>query len=137
MEDRAKLAQEFVVSEYSTWVQPFEVGDYVKNPPLIKKLYEDKNLFLARSLSLEEKVQTYTDKVHNLEKENIAHVTRAEEWKKTSNTMFWISTLANILIGLGSNIATSNPSHKLGYGLIALGVGVQFLQYKQIPKGTK
>jgi hypothetical protein len=48
------------------WIKKFKVLDYVLNPNLIEKLYEEKQLLLAESLKLKEELQNRSTELQAL-----------------------------------------------------------------------
>jgi len=117
------------ISRYDEGIKKFDVSEYIGNSPLIEKLYEEKQLALAKSIVLKEKVQNLSEQLHKLEIENERLISHIKESKRYLLIPFILSLIAVILVGLGINIVTDKSDQLIGWALIVLAVIIEFLIY--------
>jgi hypothetical protein len=65
--DKAKRR---IIGRYTEWVKKFDVDEYTQHPPMIEKLYEEKQLAAITVLELEQKVEELSTALHNQELDN-------------------------------------------------------------------
>jgi hypothetical protein len=116
----AHKAKRRIIGRPSDWIKPFDIEDYTGNPPMIEKLYEEKQLALATSIDLGEQVSNLSKKVHELELEKQKLSTKLDTARKRSYIPFALSFVAAISAGIGANIATDKPFKWVGWVMIAL-----------------
>jgi hypothetical protein len=131
---RTKRAIQIAVGNYTDWIKRFDVNEYVQNPPLIEKLYEDKQLALVKSIDLENEVGELVKKVHELELDNRGLKIVLSEVNRKSYISFFLSLLATVLIGIGVNIATSTPYGWTGWTMIAAACVVEIAAFLIKPR---
>jgi len=127
-------ARKRMIGSYPDWIKKFNVNDYVFNPRLIEKLYEDKQLLLAESLELRENLQKQSSELQALELKNQKLSLQLEEAKRRTTLMFVISVLASLLTGIGVNVATGNPDKWIGWTMIIFGVVLESVVFLAMPK---
>lgn len=123
-----------MIGSYPDWIKKFNVIDYVLNPRLIEKLYEEKQLFLAESLELRKEVESQSSELQTLKLENQRLSLQLAEAKQRSALMFVVSVLASLLSGIGVNIATSDPNGWIGWVMIIAGVVLESVVFLAMPK---
>lgn len=123
------LAKQYIIGSYTQWVKRFDVNDYVKNPPMIEKLYEEKQLALAETAKLENLVESLKSQNHELELHNQKLELVTNETQRRSNLVFGLSLLATLFIGIGVNIATSTFSSWMGWMLIVSGCILEIIAF--------
>lgn len=124
-----------MVGRPSDWVKRFDVDDYVDNPPLIEKLFEEKQLNLQQAMELEKKLASAERNVHQLELEHQTLSHELNEASRRSFFMFAVSVLAILLVGLGINVVTDAPTQHLGWALIVGGVAAELIGFFLRPRG--
>jgi hypothetical protein len=115
------LARQYIIGSYTKWVKRFDVNDYVKNPPMIEKLYEEKQLALAEAAKLENLVESLKSQNHELELHKQRLELLVNEAHRRSNLVFGLSLLATLFIGIGVNLVTSTPYLWIGWMMIISG----------------
>src|SRR5260221_7225824 len=123
----SEKARRQMIGHYPNWVKKFDVSDYLSNQPMIEKLHEEKQMALALTVDLEENNKTLSFQVHELELSNQKLSTLLEENKKQSLIVVTLSLLATILVGIGVNLATSNPQAWIGWLLIVVSSVIELL----------
>ena len=127
-------ARRRMIGSYPDWIKKFSVVDYVLNPRLIEKLYEEKQLLLAESLELKEELKAKSSELQTLKLENQKLSLQLNEAKRRSSLMFIISVLASLLTAIGVNVTTSNPDKWTGWVMIIVGVVLEGVVFLAIPK---
>ena len=94
-ENTVDQAKRIIVGEYVEWIKRFDVNEYVKNRPMIEKLYEEKQLALASSLQLEEKARNYELRVHELELQNQKLLLESSEANRKASVVFTLALLSS------------------------------------------
>jgi hypothetical protein len=69
------------------WIKPFDVTEYLDNRPMIEKLYEERQLALAKSVELEKTVSALSLRIHQLELSEQRLNLKLSEHKRTSFTV--------------------------------------------------
>ncbi len=134
-DDTIDQAKRTIIGEYVEWVTRFDVNDYVRNKPMIEKLYEEKQLALATSMQLEVKVKKLEERVHSFELENQKLKIEVDQGKQKATTVFILALLATILVGIGVNITTSTPYGWTGWIMIVAGCILEIIAFFIRPKG--
>jgi len=116
--DLTTKARRMMIGRYAEWIKPFNVIDYLQNPPMIEKLYEERQMALTSSLDLERQVKELGSQTHELKLLNQKLEMEVDEASRKSLIMLALSLLATVLIGIGVNIATSAPYGWTGWIMI-------------------
>lgn len=111
-------ARRMIIGRYADWVKRFDVNEYVQNPPMIEKLYEEKQLAFTSAIDLERQVKDLESRIHELNLQNQRLELKVSEVSHKSFLMFALSLLATVLAGIGVNIATSLPNSSTGWVMI-------------------
>jgi hypothetical protein len=90
-----------IVERNYDYITKFNVNEYKDNPPLIEKLFEDKQIVLEASINLEEKVHQLTDTLNQLELKNQKLSLERENIKRQSLHILLLSLLSVTFMGLG------------------------------------
>ena len=122
-------AKEQIVGRQLDWIKKFDVSEYVQNPPLIEKLYEERQLALVAYFDLEEKTQNLSEQVHLLELKNKELNVQLEEARNQQLSVFILSIVATILMGIGVNIATDTPYSWVGWVMISASVALEVMAF--------
>jgi hypothetical protein len=133
-EDTVDQARRFIVGEYVEWVKRFDVNDYLKNKPMIEKLYEEKQLALATSLHLEDNLKDLQTRVHELEVQNKVFGVQLEDASRKSNWAFFLSLLATVLVGFGINIVTTTSDDWKGWVMVVSACVLEIVAFLSRPK---
>jgi hypothetical protein len=129
-----KRAKQRIVGHYRDWIKEFDVSEYRDNPPLIEKLHEEKQLALATSLELEERVADLTNQVHELELENQSLADQLEAREQRSFVAFILSLITAVSVSIGTNIATDKPYGWVGWILIGFSAILEFVIFLNLRK---
>lgn len=129
-----KRAKQRIVGHYPDWIKEFDVSEYRDNPPLIEKLYEEKQLAFATSLELEERVADLTNQVHELELENQSLADQLEAREQRSFVAFILSLITAVSVSIGTNIATDKPYGWVGWILIGFSAILEFVIFLNLRK---
>jgi len=116
-----------MVSDYNDWIMKFDVNEYIDKPYHIKKLNESLQLEIIKRLELEEKVSKFTEKIHDLEKENISIHNELSYKKQLSIFSFAFSFIVVILVGFGINIITNKPYSWTGWLMIGAAIIIEIV----------
>jgi hypothetical protein len=127
-------ARRRMIGSYPDWIKKFNVIDYVFNPRLIEKLYEEKQLLLVECLELREGIQSQSSELQALKLENQRLALQLNEAKRRSALMFVVSVLASLLTGIGVNVATSNPDRWIGWIMIVFGIVLESVVFLAMPR---
>ncbi len=127
--DISERAKRRIVGRSFDWIQKFDPIDYLENQPMIEKLHEEKQLALALSLDLETKVEQFTLRARELELENQRLSSSAKNSRRLSFIIFSVSLLATILIGIGVNISTDQPSDWKGGVMIIAAIILEVIAF--------
>jgi len=130
----AKRAKQIIIGKYADWVKRFDVTEYVQNPPLIEKLYEEKQLALTSSIDLEKQVKELEVHVHELKLQNQRLELELSEASRKSYLLFALSLLATVLVGTGVNIATSSPNGWTGWVMIVAACVLEVIAFFSRPQ---
>ena len=96
---------------------------------MIKKLHEEKQLASALSLNLTERNEQLAAQVQNLQLENQRLSFIADEGRRRSYVTFAVSLLAVILVGIGVNVVTDQPSDWKGWVMITISVIMEAIAF--------
>jgi hypothetical protein len=124
------------VGRYADWVKRFDVNEYVQNPPMIEKLYEEKQLALTSSFEMEDQVRNLELQLHNLSLKSQKLELKLEEASRRSFFIFAITLLATLLVGIGVNVATSSPGNWTGWIMIIAACILECIAFFLQPRGA-
>ena len=130
-------ARRIIIGRYADWVKRFDVNEYVQNPPLIEKLYEEKQLALTSSIDLEKQVKELGSQIHELKLQNQRLELELREASRKSYLVFALSLLATVLVGIGVNIATSSPNGWTGWVMIVAACILETVAFFSRPQKSK
>lgn len=125
-------AKRKITGKEPNWIRKFDISEYIQNPPMIRKLQEEKQLALTAFFELDEKVKSYAVRIHELELENQKLSLQTGESKRQQITIFGLSLLATIMLGIGINIATDAPFTWVGWVLISSSVILESFSFLQL-----
>ena len=132
--ESTERAKRMIIGKYADWVKRFDVNEYVQNPPLIEKLYEEKQLALTSSIDLEQEVKTLHSQIHELHLTNQRLELELNESNRKSYLLFTLSLLATILVGIGVNIATASPDGWAGWVMIVAACILEIIAFLSRPQ---
>ena len=140
--NKTELAKQLIVGSPSEWIKPFDINKYVGNPPLIEKLWEERQLALTENFDLKNQLRVAESTNHSIELENQRLRSEIDNAKYKSIITLVLSGLATILTGLGINLVTADLEAKqslfwTGIVLIVMGSVVEGLAIVQNMKRDK
>jgi hypothetical protein len=126
-----------IVGRPIEWIKRFDVNDYRDNPPMIEKLFEERQLALSSTLELEKRVKELGSQNHQLELANQRLELIISEVSRKSLVLFSLSLLATILVGIGVNVATSSPNNFTGWVMIVAASIIELIAFLLRPRDGK
>jgi hypothetical protein len=135
--DFTPKARRMMIGRYAEWIKTFDVTDYIQNPPMIEKLFEEKQLALSSSFDLEKQVKELESQVYELKLQNQKLELEVAEASRKSFIMFSLSLLATVLLGIGVNIATSTPNGWAGWIMIVTAFILEAVAFFSRPQKGK
>ena len=135
--DLSAKARRMMIGRYAEWVKPFNVSDYLQNPPMIEKLFEEKQMALTSSFDLDKQVKVLESEIHELRLQNQRLELEVTEASRKSSIMFALSLLATVLIGIGVNIATSMPYGWTGWIMVVAACLLEGIAFFSRPQKGK
>jgi hypothetical protein len=127
-------ARLYVIGRHQEWITPFDINNYVSNPPMIQKLYEEKQFAFARCLELEKTHESLTSDLNRMKMNNQALSIGNEQLHRASMYAFWLSVLGTALMGIGVNIATSKPESWIGWVILVASIVVHGVAFFVVPE---
>jgi hypothetical protein len=131
---RTEKAKRIIIGRYTDWVKQFDVSEYVQNPPMIEKLYEERQLALTSTFDLEKRVESLESQVNDYKLANQRLELELREASRKSFVMFALSLLATVMVGIGVNIATASPMGWAGWIMIISACLLEGIAYFLRPK---
>lgn len=128
----SEKAKRKIVGKQPNFIRKFDVSEYIQNPPMIEKLQEEKQLALTAFFELDEKVKSLSEKTHDLELRNQKLSLQLGESKRQQITIFGLSLIATIFLGIGINVATDEPYAWIGWVLIISSVILESFSFFQL-----
>ncbi len=128
-DDLSNQAIRRMLGRTPNWIKPFDVTEYLDNRPMIEKLYEERQLALAKSVELEKTVSDLSSRIHQLELSEQRLNLKLSEHKRLSFTVFGLSLIATITIGIGVNVLTSSSYEWIGWLLVAISVILEIMAF--------
>jgi hypothetical protein len=134
MTQSSERAKRQIVGRPIEWIKRFDVNDYRDNPPMIEKLFEERQLALSSSLDLEKHVKELESQNHQLELAKQRLELLVSEANRKSLILFSLSLLATILVGIGVNVATSSPDNFTGWTMIVAACIIEIIAFLSRPR---
>ena len=125
----SEQALEKIVGRTPNWIKPFDVNDYLDNRAMIEKLYEERQMALAKVIDLENKVSALSKRVHDFELSKQRLEIMLSEKATRSFWAFGISLIATVTMGIGANIITSSELVWLGWFLIGTSAVLELIAF--------
>lgn len=135
--DGTEKAKRLIIGRYADWVKRFDVNEYVQNPPMIEKLYEERQLALTSSVDLDKQVKLLETQILELRLENQRLELELSESNQKSYFLFALSLVATVLVGIGVNIATSTPFGWTGWVMVIIACILEAIAFLSRPKKNK
>lgn len=123
-----------IIGHDSEWVKEFDVNDYLDSGPLIEKLYEEKQLTLAKNFDLEHREEQLSSDNKNLELKNLEFRLQLDEKKRNSFYGSVLSILGALLGSIGTNVATGNPSGWTGWVMIVFAILMEIIAFLMVAR---
>lgn len=138
-QELTRRVRQMIIGLPSRWIKEFDVREYVQNPPMIEKLYEEKQLWLSWCHDLNDQVNDLSPRLHECETRNRLLEQQLETAKRHSCIAFFLTLSATIFVGLGINIVTDTPDNWVGWVLIGFSVINEVIAFllTVLPKGLK
>ena len=130
----SERAKRQIVGRPIEWIKRFDVNDYRDNPPMIEKLFEERQLALLSSLELEKRIKELESQNHRLELSKQRLELTLSEVSRKSFVLFSLSLLATIMVGIGVNVATSSPNNFTGWVMIIASTIVELIAFASRPR---
>jgi len=129
---RVDRARRRILGRSKDWVKKFDVNDYVNRPEMIEKLHEEKQMWLARVMDLEEEVTSLSNQLHDSELRGQRLDTTLRHTRQQSSTVFGMALISTILMGIGVNLVTGGPYVWVGCVMIAASAALQLLAFAAV-----
>ncbi len=130
----SQRAKRQIVGRPIEWIKRFDVNDYRDNPPMIEKLFEERQMALSSSLELEKRVKELEFHNHELELSKQRLELTLDEVSRKSFILFSLSLLATILVGIGVNVATSSSNNFIGWVMIVAASIIEIIAFFSRPR---
>ena len=105
------------------------MNDYLDNRAMIEKLYEERQLALAKTVDLENRCSALFEQVRTLELDQQRLDIVLSERTTRSFWVFGISLVATLTLGIGVNVVTSSAIVWLGWLLIVAAVILELIAF--------
>ena len=119
-----------ILGRTPNWIKPFDVNDYLNNRPMIEKLYEERQMALAKVNELEKEISVLLPRIDDLE--ITLQKLKIQLTEKTSRSLatFVLSLTATISLGIGVNVITSSDTLIwLGWFLVGITVVLEVVAF--------
>ena len=112
--DSLEEARRKLVGDNADWIVKFDVEDYVNNPPMIRILYQEKQLLQTECFGLKKDLEEQVVEFNELHSKTVRLSEQLNQVQKDSLPIFTLSVLANLMTGIGINLLTSNSQQWIG-----------------------
>lgn len=120
-------ASKLIKGKPEEWVVPFNIEEYVDNPPMIRKLHERQQFLLIERDELRFQVENLKEIIQEIKIEK-------ELAEQAKNLIFIISFLGAIFASIGTNLITANWDFNsypfwLGIFLILSALSLEYIAF--------
>lgn len=109
--------REQIIGSPADWLKRFNVEEYRDNPPMIEKLYEERQVALVQAQDLKTKVELLNEQLDSLKFENQSMRHKLKGARQNSWVAFGLGLLSIILIGISTGLVVNDPSGCAGWVL--------------------
>ena len=131
-EDTDKVKR-MIIGKHSEWLIRFDESEYLQNPPMIRKLYEEKQIALTSAYELEKNYKDLEKDLAETKLTNQRLELQLGEFARRANLTFIVALVATVILGIGINVATSSPSSFIGWVMIVTGVLLELVSFLSRP----
>jgi hypothetical protein len=132
--DSLEEARRKLVGDNADWIVKFDVEDYVNNPPMIRLLYQEKQLLQTECFGLKKDLEEQVVEFNELHSKTVRLSEQLNQVQKDSLPIFTLSVLANLMTGIGINLLTSNSQQWIGGLFIIASVVILIIIYQKTLK---
>ena len=132
--DSLEEARRKLVGDNADWIVKFDVEDYVNNPPMIRILYQEKQLLQTECFGLKKDLEEQVVEFNELHSKTVRLSEQLNQVQKDSLPIFTLSVLANLMTGIGINLLTSNSQQWIGGLFIIASVVILIIIYQKTLK---
>ena len=132
--DSLEDARRKLVGDNADWIVKFDVEDYVNNPPMIRLLYQEKQLLQTECFGLKKDLEEQLVEFNELHSKTVRLSEQLNQVQKDSLPIFTLSVLANLMTGIGINLLTSNSQQWIGGLFIIASVVILIIIYQKTLK---
>ena len=132
--DSLEEARRKLVGDNADWIVKFDVEDYVNNPPIIRILYQEKQLLQTECFGLKKDLEEQVVEFNELHSKTVRLSEQLNQVQKDSLPIFTLSVLANLMTGIGINLLTSNSQQWIGGLFIIASVVILIIIYQKTLK---
>jgi hypothetical protein len=132
--DSLEEARRKLVGDNADWIVKFDVEDYVNNPPMIRLLYQEKQLLQTECFGLKKDLEEQLVEFNELHSKTVRLSEQLNQVQKDSLPIFTLSVLANLMTGIGINLLTSNSQQWIGGLFIIASVVILIIIYQKTLK---
>lgn len=122
-----------IIGKHSEWLVRFDESEYLQNPPMIRKLYEEKQVALTSAYELEKNYKDLEKELAEARLNNQRLELQLGEFARRANLAFIVALVATVILGIGINVATSSPSSFIGWMMIVIGVLLEVVSFLSRP----
>ncbi len=132
--DSLEEARRKLVGDNADWIVKFDVEDYVNNPPMIRILYQEKQLLQTECFGLKKDLEEQVVEFNELHSKTVRLSEQLNQVQKDSLPIFTLSVLANLMTGIGINFLTSDSQQWIGGLFIIASVVILIIIYQKTLK---
>jgi len=132
--DSLEEARRKLVGDNADWIVKFDLEDYVNNPPMIRLLYQEKQLLQTECFGLKKDLEEQVVEFNELHSKTVRLSEQLNQVQKDSLPIFTLSVLANLMTGIGINLLTSNSQQWIGGLFIIASVVILIIIYQKTLK---
>ena len=132
--DSLEEARRKLVGDNADWIVKFDVEDYVNNPPMIRLLYQEKQLLQTECFGLKKDLECQVVEFNELNSKTVRLSEQLNQVQKDSLPIFTLSVLANLMTGIGINFLTSDSQQWIGGLFIIASVVILIIIYQKTLK---
>lgn len=132
--DSLEEARRKLVGDNADWIVKFDVEDYVNNPPMIRILYQEKQLLQTECFGLKKDLEEQVVEFNELYSKTVRLSEQLNQVQKDSLPIFSLSVLANLMTGIGINFLTSDSQQWIGGLFIIASVVILIIIYQKTLK---
>ena len=132
--DSLEEARRKLVGDNADWIVKFDVEDYVNNPPMIRILYQEKQLLQTECFGLKKDLEEQVVEFNELYSKTVRLSEQLNQVQKDSLPIFTLSVLANLMTGIGINFLTSDSQQWIGGLFIIASVVILIIIYQKTLK---